>query len=297
LTGIIAVVPEILNYLRMVSGEFGLILFPPAEAWREMYYLPFLFTAIIGIITSLIAISLRETSYDEKKKQQFPPMWTLLSQPSDFRKFCLVAVFFSFSMSMSWPFFMVVQSDWLGQTPLEIAITYSLMIITIVLFTSVMGRISDRVGRKPMIISGRGMLFVVPLLYAISLPPYGTLTVYLANIISGFAVAMTMNAITAYIYDVSPLEERGAYVAVYNTFTGAIFLLGSLFSGFMGNWIEIILGSRYLAVFLMLLLSGVLRFIASFFYLLIREPREYSSTLLVEFKILLGKHPSQTGQK
>ena len=296
-SGIIAVTPGILEYLRMVTGEFGTILFPPSEPWREMYYLPFILTAIIGIITSLIAITLKEKPIEVDRDQGFPPILALLSQPGDFRRFCFVSVFFSFAMSMAWPFFMVVQSDWLSQTPLEIAITYSLMTITIVLFTSIMGRITDRVGRRPMIVIGRGLLFVVPILYAISLPPYGTLTVYLANIISGFAVAMTMNAITAYIYDISSLEERGAYVAVYNTFTGAVFLLGSLFAGFTGNWLEIIFVSRYIAVFIMLVLSGILRFIGSFFYLFIREPREYKSTLLLEFKILLGRYPPQAGQK
>ncbi len=284
LTGVIAVLPGILPYLRMMFGDFGLVLFPTAEAWREMYYLPFLFTAILGIITALIALTLNESPETEKGSEVFPPILEILSKPGDFRKFCFVATFFSFAMSMAWPLFMVVQSEWLGQTPLEIAITTSLMTITIILFTSSMGKVADRVGRRPMIVVGRVMLFVVPILYAISIPPYGTVTVYLANIIAGLATAITMNAITAYVYDVSPEEERGAYLAVYNTFTGGVFLLGSLFSGVMGYCIEIILSSRYIAVFLMLLLSGILRFFASFLYLLITEPRNYSSTLRVEIR-------------
>jgi MFS family permease len=297
ITGTIAVLPGLLPYLRTLFGDFGPILFPTAESWREMYYVPFLLTAIIGIITSLIALTLRENPETEKGSQVFPPIIELLSKPGDFRRFCLVSVFFSFSMSMAWVYFMVVQSEWLGQTPLEIAITSSLMTITIVIFTSPMGRVADRIGRKPMIIAGRSMLFVVPFLYAFSSPPFGTFTVYLANVIAGFAVAMTMNAITAYIYDVSPQEERGAHLAVYNTFTGGVFLLGSLFSGFFGYWIEILMSSRYIAVFLMLVLSGTLRFFASFLYMLIREPREYTSTLRDEIRNKLYRFPYLRSKK
>jgi MFS family permease len=96
-----------------------------------------------------------------------------------------------------------------------------------------------------------------------------------------------MNAVTAYIYDISPEEERGSHLAVYNTFTGVMYLFGSLIAGVLGQLILVTFGSEYLSVFFMLLLSGVLRFFASFFYLLIREPREYSSTLWLELRARL----------
>ena len=113
--------------------------------------------------------------------------------------------------------------------------------------------------------------------------------VYLANFIAGFTIASSMNAITAYIYDIAPEEERGAHLAVYNTFTGIIYLFGSFLAGIFGQIILIAFGSEYLSVFLMLIASGVLRFIASFFYLLIEEPKEYSSTLRLEFSTFIHR--------
>ncbi len=281
IAGFIAGMPALIPILRNVFGNIGPLIFPTVEAWREAYYIPFYLTAIVGIITSILALRIREKNRPSNDRKGFPPIHRLLSQPGDFRRFSFVSVFFSFAMSMAWPYFIVVQRDWLNSTILEIAIASAVMTLSIVIFTIPFGRLSDRVGRKPLILLGRGLLFVVPLLYAFAVNVY---MIYIANTLAGFCVASSMNAITAYIYDISPEEERGSYLAVFNTFTGIVYLFGSLLAGVFGQLILIAFGSEYLSVFFMLILSGSLRFFASFFYLLIREPREYSSTLWLELR-------------
>ncbi|OLS31634.1 MAG: Inner membrane transport protein YajR [Candidatus Thorarchaeota archaeon AB_25] len=287
ISGFIAVLPALVPFLRNLFGGLGPILFPiqmDEQAFREAYYGPFFFTAIVGIISSLLSTTIKERPKPQDGPRKFPPIHRLLSQPGDFRRFCFIAVFFSFAMSMAWPYFIVVQKSWLNNSNLEIAIASAVMTMSIIIFTVPFGRLSDRVGRKPLILLGRGLLFIVPIMYAFAQNVY---YVYTANILAGFCVASGMNAITAYIYDISPEEERGSHLAVYNTFTGVVYLCGSLIAGVLGQLILIAFGSEYLSVFFMLLLSGVLRFFASFFYLLIREPREYSSTLWLEISARL----------
>jgi hypothetical protein len=66
-------------------------------------------------------------------------------------------------------------------------------------------------------------------------------------------------------------------------------LLGSLVAGILGDFIAISIGV-YLAVFTMLVVSGLLRFISSFLYLLLDEPREYSSDVWTEIRaFFLGR--------
>jgi MFS family permease len=273
--GFIAGFPAIIPALREVFGAFGLVLFPTVQAWREAYYLPFYFTAIFGIIASLLSLTISEGKKDQDKKREFPPVLRLLSQPGDFRQFCFISVFFSFSMSMAWPYFMVVQKDWLNSNNFEIAIASVVMTAAIVVFTIPLGNLSDRIGRKPLILLGRIPLFLLPIMYALASNVY---VIYLANILAGFCVAAGFNAITAYIYDIAPENERGAHLAVFNTFTGFIYFLGSLFSGILGDSIAVFTGSHY-AVFFMLILSGITRLLSSSLYLRIREPREYSSNM------------------
>jgi MFS family permease len=284
ISGFIAVLPSLVPILQSIFGEVLLPVQTPAEVWREAYYGAFFFAACVGIVSSLLAIRIREKPKKDNGPRKFPPILRLLSQPGDFRRFCFVAVFFSFAMSMAWPYFIVVQKVWLNSSNLEIAIASAVMTMSIVIFTVPFGRLSDRVGRRPLILLGRGLLFLVPLIYAFATHVF---MVYAANILAGFCIASGTNAFTAYIYDVSPEEERGSHLAVFNTFTGIVYLFGSLIAGIIGESIRLTIGSEYLSVFMMLLLSGCLRFVASFFYLLIREPREYSSTLWLELRSIL----------
>lgn len=285
ITGFIAGFAGIIPYIQNMLGEVGLILFPSVESWREAYYLPFYFTAVIGIIASLLSLRIKEKHPDDGKQRGFPPILTLLSEPGDFRRFCFVAVFFSFAMSTAWPYFVIVQRVWLENTLLEIAVAAAIMSIVGMLLTRPFGRLSDRIGRKPLIVFGRGVLFTVPLLYAFASNIW---LVFLANAIAGISTASAFNAMTAYILDVAPEEERGSHLAVFNTFTGIIFLFGSLLSGFIGEALVPSMG-QYLAVFTMLIVSSVLRFIAAFPYLLLNEPREYSRTVWDEFRALLQR--------
>ena len=284
ISGFLAGVPGILPILRLSFGEIGLILFPTVDAWREAYYIPFFLTAMIGISASLLSLGIHESPRKRDGPKRFPPMLKLLSRPGDFRRFSLVAVFFSFAMSMAWPYFIVVQRDWLGNSIYEIALASALMSASIVIFTIPFGRLSDRIGRKPLILMGRGFLFLVPIMHAFA---WNVWIIYAANILAGFCTASAFNAITAYIYDIAPAAERGSHIAVFNTFTGIVYLLGSFVAGLMGQLLLVTFGSERFSVFIMLILSGILRFIASFFYLLIREPKQYSSTLWREFRSLI----------
>ncbi|MGY5878646.1 MAG: MFS transporter [Candidatus Thorarchaeota archaeon] len=290
-SGFLAGMPGILPWLRSAMGDVGPVLFPTVEVWREAFYIPFFLTAIVGIISSLLSITIKEKSRTDDRPRKFPPMHRLLSQPSEFRKFSFVGVFFSFAMSMAWPYFIVVQRDWLDSSIFEIAVASAIMTASTVVFTIPFGRLSDRVGRRPLILLGRMSLFIVPIMYAFA---WTIWIVYIANFIAGFTMGASMNAMTAYIYDVAPEEERGAHLAVFNTFTGLMYTLGSFLAGIFGQLILIAFGSEYLSVFIMLIVSGILRFIAAFFYLLIKEPKEYSSNLRLEFKTLVHRRRHDT---
>ncbi len=279
-SGFIAGFPFLISVIRGAFGDFGLVLFPVVEIWREAYYLPFYITAVVGILSSIAAITIREREREEREEGRFPNLWKITTQPGDFRRLWMISILFSFSMSIAWPYFMVVQREWLGNTNLEIAIASVVMTATTVIFTMPMGKLSDRIGRKPFILIGRGMLFVVPILYAFATNVY---IIYIANVLAGFSVASSFNAITAYIYDVAPEEERGSHLAVFNTLSGVVYFCGSLFSGIMGDWIAIDAG-RAFAVFVMLVVSGVMRLFSSALYLLLKEPREYSSNMKMEIR-------------
>ncbi|TXT55143.1 MAG: conserved membrane protein of unknown function [Candidatus Thorarchaeota archaeon] len=285
ITGFLGVIPGILPYLRNVFGDYGQFIFPAAENWREAYYIPFLLTAVIGISASLLSLRIKEKKHDAKQTRQFPPIFRLLSQPGTFRRFCFISVFYSFAMAMAWPYFTVVQRVWLENSILEIAIASVIMSMFIMISSAPFGKLSDIVGRKQLIMVGRGFLFLVPLMYAFA---DSVIVIYIANAIAGISVGASSNTIIAYIYDVSPKNERGAHLAVFNTFTGIIFLGGSLIAGITGEALKPLVGA-HMAVFIMLIASSILRIIGSMFYWILREPREYKTDIRSEIRTFLQK--------
>ena len=287
LSGFIAVTPVFIPIFRSLLGPLGPVLIPVVSIEKEQYTIPFFLTASIGILTSLLSLLIHEKRSEDGVVRKIPPVLRLLSQPGEFRRFCFSATIFSFGMSMAWPYFVRVQRDWLNQDLFVISISWALLTGVIVLLTIPFGRLSDRVGRKPLILFGRGILFTVPLLYAFATNDY---FIFISNAIAGLATAASMNAITAYIYDVAPEEERGAYLGVFNTYVGIVFFCGSLISGTLGELLVPFVGN-YMAVFYMLICSCILRFVGSFFYLLIKEPREYTSTVKMEILGFLGRKP------
>ncbi len=294
LSGIIAltiVVNEIhLIDLRPIFGPLGPILIPPMETWREQYYIPFVLTALFGTISSIVSLTIAERDHGHSQQRGFPPVLRLLSVPSDFRRFCFTTTFFSFAMSMAWPYFIYVQTHWLQNGLFEITLASAIMTLSTIIFTGPFGRLSDRIGRKPMIILGRFLLFLVPILYAAVWFVRLAELVYLSNIIAGVAVAASSNSSTAYIYDVAPAHERGSHIAVYNYFTGIVFLGGSLVAGFMGQALVPFMGDyTLLPVFWMLVFSGILRLIASAMYTQLKEPRQYPSTMWREIHVHLHR--------
>ncbi len=287
--GKLGIVTNITSLIATIAtglmASIGYILRPPVDPVRAEYFLPFYLTAVIGILASVISFAIDEKRPSEREQRPFPPLMKILSRRGDFRKLCGITIFFSFGMSMAWPFFAVIQRRVLEFTLLEIALVSAVMTIVSATFSIPFGKLSDRVGRKPLIIFGRLLLFSVALLYALAVPATWYF-VYIANIIAGISIASSMNALQAYIYDVAPEEERGSYLAVYNTFTGIVFLFGSLISGLIGDLLQPIFGWHMAAVF-MLLGSACLRFIGSFFYLFLNEPREYKSTVKRELVAFL----------
>jgi len=269
LLGRIGTLASIAGLIATLSGGIlsGMTIF---GGWKDQYFLPFTISSIVGILAGIIALRIREPERSpelRKARSIFPPILTIFRKPGDFRRLCFVSAFFSFAMSMAWPFFSVVLRIWLKASLLEIAIQSAMMSITMIIFQSYFGRLSDKYGRKPLILAGRFLLPFVPIIYVLATDMY---LIYFGAALAGFSVALSQNALMAYIFDASPEEELGGYLSVYNVFSGFIFLFGSLFSGIMGDFIAQFVG-QYLAVFYMMIASGILRFIGATMYGFLHE--------------------------
>lgn len=99
------------------------------------------------------------------------------------------------------------------------------------LFGPVIGNLSDRYGRRPILLTS---LFVMALDYVV-MALAGTIWLLLAGRIVGGITAATQSAASAVIADISPPEKRGAGFGLISAAFGLGFVIGPLIGGFLGD--------------------------------------------------------------
>lgn len=123
----------------------------------------------------------------------------------------------------------------LHASPFEIGLLFSSYSLTQLLFAPLLGRLSDRVGRRPVLLASIAGGAASYLLFALA-PNYGILL--LARSLSGLAAANYAIA-QAYMADVSAPEERSKAMGLVGAAFGLGFVLGPALGGLLahaGTW-------------------------------------------------------------
>ena len=125
--------------------------------------------------------------------------------------------------------FLPVYAQILGaNTGLDIGLLTSVFLITRTFLATPFGSLSDRVGRKKMIMAGLIVYSIVSILFGISQTWFELLT-YRA--IQGVASAMVWPPSTALVADLTPAGKRGSAMGIYNSISMAGWVIGPATGG------------------------------------------------------------------
>lgn len=116
----------------------------------------------------------------------------------------------------------------LGASPAELGWLMAVYSLMQLIFAPLWGRISDRIGRKPVILAGILGLSVSFFLTALSSELW---MLFAARIIGGFLSAANMPAVTAYVADITSSEDRGKGMGMIGAATGLGFIFGPAVGG------------------------------------------------------------------
>lgn len=116
----------------------------------------------------------------------------------------------------------------LGASPTQLGLLMAAYSLMQLLFSPMWGRISDKIGRKPVIMLGISGLAISFFLMAISTKFW---MLFAARIIGGFLSAANMPTVTAYVADITTDEDRGKGMGIVGAAVGLGFVFGPAIGG------------------------------------------------------------------
>jgi MFS transporter, DHA1 family, multidrug resistance protein len=121
----------------------------------------------------------------------------------------------------------------IGATPTQLGLLMAVYSFMQLLFAPMWGRISDRIGRKPVMLLGVSGLAISFFLMAISTKLW---MLFAARIIGGFLSAANMPTTQAYAADITDSENRGKGMGVIGAAIGLGFVFGPAIGGIFSKF-------------------------------------------------------------
>jgi MFS family permease len=161
----------------------------------------------------------------EAKKRT--PFWeSLKGLPQAYYPFLKVSLLFSLAY-FSFSFF-ILRATGMGVTPADVLLLYTLYNVMYMLASVPVGILSDRIGRKPVIVGAFALYGLICIGFALW-STWWQATLLFA--LYGVFVAADDSVNKAYISDITPPEKRSTAMGAYNTATGVVYLPASLLVG------------------------------------------------------------------
>ncbi|SDO07569.1 MFS transporter [Acetanaerobacterium elongatum] len=215
---------------------------------------------IISIVPAIIGLAVllfvkEKKQHEAKEREQF---WKRMKElDGNLKLYLLVA--FIFTLGNSSNTFLLLRAKDVGFNDTNVVLLYFLYNITAALLSVPFGRLSDRIGRKRVLVAG---YLVFAAVYAGFAFVSNSAVLVGIFILYGFYTAMTAGVERALIAEIAPPRLKGTMLGLHATIVGIALLPASVIAGFLWNLLgasaPFLLGaslSLIAAVILMLLLN------------------------------------------
>lgn len=218
------------------------------------YRAVFFWSALPGLIAVLLLILfLREKKPESGSARELPHLG-FRALDRKFAFFTLAAT--AFALGNSSDAFLILRAQNLGMAPAIIPLAYFSFNATYSLLSLPLGSLSDRLGRRPVLVAGYIVFAVIYLGFAVASRSVHAWILFVAY---GLYYAATEGIQKAYIADLVAPGQRGTAIGTFNALTGLAALPASLVGGFLwqafGPAATFLYGSALAALATILLLA------------------------------------------
>ncbi len=214
----------------------------------DAYRLIFLLSLIPGIIAVLILIfGVKEEKH--KKNHKFKFHFSQLN--SNLKRFLLIVVIFHLA-NFSYAFFLLRAKN-IGVLVALIPLIYLVYNLMYAFFSVPAGKLSDKIGRKPVLFSGFLLFGLTSLGFAFIA---NNITIWILFALYCLFMAITKGVSRAFVSDLSNKKIRGTALGTYHMLVGLTVFPANLIGGFL--WEKINIQSPFIYAAVLSILSSFL---------------------------------------
>ncbi|MFA6528995.1 MAG: MFS transporter, partial [Candidatus Gracilibacteria bacterium] len=206
----------------VLGAVFSLILFP-ILGYKKI----FLATIFPGILAIIVLVLIKEKRpLEEKIQKPLTLKVSFKSLPKNLKLFIVAATIFA--LGHFGYAFLLLKAKNIGLTDSKAIILYVIFYMTYTLFATPAGMLSDKFGRKKLIMIGYALFAALSL--GLIFPTTLT-TIIPLFVIYGIFYSIIDGVQRAFVADLSPEHLKGTALGTFHTFTGLVALPGGFFAG------------------------------------------------------------------
>jgi MFS family permease len=278
------------SFFTTLAGLFaillsGFIMFYSSGSLTDIYFIPFMAAAVFGVLGTLSVLFMKEDKKEATRSMGVMQLVRSIGVNREFQKYTVISLMSNTALVLLLPIISLMTVSVLKVDKLTFALYGVVRCVSLLVSQRWIGRITDLTGRRQLMFIQRLLYILVPGLVVLAPDKY---FVFVAYVLLGVLHAIEATANQAYLLDVSPAEERGSFISVFNAIQGVGMFASTLLSGYL---IESFSRTMSLidALKAVALITTVLRVPTAIAYLALKEPRSYPTTIGAEIRKLLKR--------
>ncbi|MEG1500542.1 MAG: MFS transporter, partial [Clostridiales bacterium] len=192
----------------------------------------FLLSIIPALMGLIMMLFVKEKKIASPIKAREPFWKNLKAINIDLKLYLLVT--FIFTLGNSSNTFLLLRAKSIGFNDTNVVLLYLIYNLTAACLSIPFGKLSDRIGRKKILVCGYFVFALVYLSFAFTTQ---SMVLVITFIIYGFYTAMVSGAERAMIAEISPSELKGTMLGLQSTIVGIALLPASIIAGLLWDLI------------------------------------------------------------